>query len=31
VLPTVGHFLMLQAPARFNQLLDKVIEEFLTR
>jgi pimeloyl-ACP methyl ester carboxylesterase len=31
VLPAVGHFLMLQDPAGFNQLLDKVIEDFLTR
>ena len=31
VLPGVGHFLMLQDPAGFNQLLDKVIEDFLTR
>ena len=30
VLPAVGHFLMLQDPAGFNQLLDKVIEDFLT-
>jgi pimeloyl-ACP methyl ester carboxylesterase len=31
VLPAVGHFLMLQDPAGFNRLLDKVIEDFLTR
>jgi pimeloyl-ACP methyl ester carboxylesterase len=31
VLPAVGHFLMLQDPAGFNQLLDNVIEDFLTR
>jgi pimeloyl-ACP methyl ester carboxylesterase len=30
VLPAVGHFLMLQDPAGFNQLLDNVIEDFLT-
>jgi pimeloyl-ACP methyl ester carboxylesterase len=29
VLPAVGHFLMLQDPAGFNQLLGKVIEDFL--
>jgi pimeloyl-ACP methyl ester carboxylesterase len=31
VLPAVGHFLMLQHPARFNELLDEVIEDFPTR
>ena len=31
VLPAVGHFLMLQDPAGFNQLLDNVIEDFRTR
>jgi pimeloyl-ACP methyl ester carboxylesterase len=31
VLPAVGHFLMLEDPAGFNQLLDDVIEDFLTR
>jgi pimeloyl-ACP methyl ester carboxylesterase len=31
VLPAVGHFLMLQDPAGFNQLLHKVIEDFLIR
>jgi pimeloyl-ACP methyl ester carboxylesterase len=31
VLPAVGHFLMLQDASGFNQLLDKVIEDFLTR
>lgn len=30
-LPAVGHFLMLQDPARFNQLLDKVIDDLLNR
>ena len=31
VLPAAGHFLMLQDPAGFNQLLDNAIEDFLTR
>jgi pimeloyl-ACP methyl ester carboxylesterase len=31
VLPAAGHFLMLQDPAGFNQLLDNVVDGFLTR
>jgi pimeloyl-ACP methyl ester carboxylesterase len=31
VLPAAGHFLMLQDPAGFNQLLDNAIEDFQTR
>lgn len=31
VLPAAGHFLMLQDPAGFNQVLDNVVDEFLTR
>jgi pimeloyl-ACP methyl ester carboxylesterase len=31
VLPAAGHFLMLQDPPGFNQLLDNVVDEFLTR
>ena len=31
VLPATGHFLMLQDPTGFNQLLDNVIEHFPTQ
>jgi pimeloyl-ACP methyl ester carboxylesterase len=30
VLPAVGHFLMLEDPTGFNQLLDNVIDDYLT-